>query len=388
MGRPLNKKYFGNTNEGVVTSLDNGIGGEGVASVTITDPGNYNAELPTVEFPAPSLPGGVQATGTVHGELVQVYSFAANGNGYSMGNTLTVVGGSNTSVATATVTGVITVGTPFMTDDGTDYDTGDLIDFGGAGWSSNLIISVDTAVAGNITAYSVSQAGYWTGPGAAPSNLTATTSNTKMGPGSIDTNGTGAKFNLYWGVRAASVASAGDYLTVPSNPATVTGGGSGATANLRWGVKSVAMTENGSGYVSVADASPDFSDPVVAGTGTGVATGDAVLEVSQQNALLGVDLSTGDFVDIVKQESSTTFWVNTGSEVKLLTLTDSTQSLGLYLEATDSASGTYWVKNIKAHKVTLGTDGGTGTQFSENETTSWTFDAPVAGMSVKVRNAA
>ena len=37
MGRPLNKKYFGNRNIGSTsTTADNGIGGEGVESVTIT----------------------------------------------------------------------------------------------------------------------------------------------------------------------------------------------------------------------------------------------------------------------------------------------------------------------------------------------------------------
>ena len=103
---------------------------------------------------------------------------------------------------------------------------------------------------------------------------------------------------------------------------------------------------------------------------------------------MGIDLSTGDVVDIVKQESSYSYWVETGSGQKLLNLADSTGSDGLYILAVDSVGGTYWVKKISAHRVTLGTLGGTGVQFGEDETTTWTFGTPEAGVSVLIRNAA
>lgn len=59
MGRPLNKKYFGNTNE-------DGVGGEGVASVAIASPitGTFDGTV-TVTFSAPQIAGGTTATGTV-----------------------------------------------------------------------------------------------------------------------------------------------------------------------------------------------------------------------------------------------------------------------------------------------------------------------------------
>lgn len=82
MGRPLNKKYFGNRNFGTGsyegTSLGNSvnyeddkIGGEGIASINWSNRGSWlataggaAAPLAGLQLPAPTLPGGVQATWT------------------------------------------------------------------------------------------------------------------------------------------------------------------------------------------------------------------------------------------------------------------------------------------------------------------------------------
>jgi hypothetical protein len=82
MGRPLNKKYFGNRNIGTGTyegtSLGNSanyeddhIGGEGIASINWSNYGSWlstaggsDAPLAGLSLPAPSIPGGVQATWT------------------------------------------------------------------------------------------------------------------------------------------------------------------------------------------------------------------------------------------------------------------------------------------------------------------------------------
>ena len=76
MGRPLNKKYFGNRNIGSTSvTTDNGIGGEGLAAYTlavqkgvvaITNTYKY---FPTLSIPAPNLPTGVPATATVVWEI-------------------------------------------------------------------------------------------------------------------------------------------------------------------------------------------------------------------------------------------------------------------------------------------------------------------------------
>ena len=86
MGRPLNKKYFGNRNIGSTsTTADNGIGGEGIASITWSERGSWlstaggaSAPLAGLALPAPTLPGGVQATWTNYFGAAQVTTGAGS----------------------------------------------------------------------------------------------------------------------------------------------------------------------------------------------------------------------------------------------------------------------------------------------------------------------
>lgn len=111
MGRPLNKKYFGNRNTGSAsTTGDDGIGGNRVASVTLNALGSYTTR-PTVTFSAPDLagPGGVTATGTVTSEALSA-TVSAGGSGFVVGDLLnvTTAGGSAIAyVATVDGSGVI-----------------------------------------------------------------------------------------------------------------------------------------------------------------------------------------------------------------------------------------------------------------------------------------
>jgi hypothetical protein len=82
MGRPLAKKYFGNTDPG-------GIGGEGVASITGPTGSNYSSGT-TVTFSRPQLPGGVTATAAVNVALPTgtiSYTVINTGSGYITGPT-------------------------------------------------------------------------------------------------------------------------------------------------------------------------------------------------------------------------------------------------------------------------------------------------------------
>jgi len=115
MGRPLNKKYFGNRNVGTTGTGDNGIGGTAVASVTLGTLGSYTV-TPVATFSAPDLAnvGGVTATGTVTSEVLSatIAGGAAGSGGYTAGNILTVTGASGTAtftVATVSAGGVATV---------------------------------------------------------------------------------------------------------------------------------------------------------------------------------------------------------------------------------------------------------------------------------------
>jgi len=109
MGRPLNKKLFGNRNIGTTGTGDNNIGGEGLAAFTL--PGqkgsliiNATYSQPQLVIPAPTLPTGVQATATVVWEVESItVSNGLVGNGYEV-----TTGGATALTGLAGVTANIT----------------------------------------------------------------------------------------------------------------------------------------------------------------------------------------------------------------------------------------------------------------------------------------
>jgi len=92
MGRPLNKKYFANTN---YKADGEGVGGEKLASVVIAAPiaASLAALTTTVTFSAPQITGGQTATGTA----------VIDGNGDLTGITITDAGSGYTAVPTISV---------------------------------------------------------------------------------------------------------------------------------------------------------------------------------------------------------------------------------------------------------------------------------------------
>ena len=107
MGRPIKKKFFGNLNTGSSsTGADNGIGGEGVASVVLNAKGNYTTR-PTFTFSAPQLPGGVTATGTITSEASTAASDGTllDGVNYVVGDLITFAGVTDTVGRVASVGG-------------------------------------------------------------------------------------------------------------------------------------------------------------------------------------------------------------------------------------------------------------------------------------------
>jgi hypothetical protein len=115
MGRPLNKKFFGNRNIGSTsTTADDGIGGQGVASVTISGVwADFTQATSTVTFSAPQLPGGVTATGTVTitaGAPVSV-TITEKGSGYTSAPTVTIADSDAGAETIGTATAVLTVDT-------------------------------------------------------------------------------------------------------------------------------------------------------------------------------------------------------------------------------------------------------------------------------------
>jgi len=97
MGRPIHKKYFGNTN---YNADGEGVGGEKLASVTIAAPiaASLAALTTTVTFSAPQIAGGQRATGTAvidgNGDLTGI-NITDAGSGYTAVPTISVVDSDN-----------------------------------------------------------------------------------------------------------------------------------------------------------------------------------------------------------------------------------------------------------------------------------------------------
>jgi hypothetical protein len=167
-----------------------------VTAITRTGGGSGYTSVPAVVISAPTTAGGVQATAAATGSMASVTSIASGGTGYTVGDVLTVPGTFAFAV-TLTVTGV----------------------------SGGVITSVSVSSFGG---------GYT----AIPANPVAVTGGT----------GSGATFNLSWGVSATiTITNAGSgYVEQP----TVTfsgGGGSGAAAYASVGSSAVIRSLAGSG---------------------------------------------------------------------------------------------------------------------------------------------
>lgn len=111
MGRPLNKKYFANTNYANFGSAN--IGGEGVASVTISGVwSGYTQATSTVTFADPDLQGGVRATGTVTitAGAPTAVTITNPGSGYLSAPTVTIADSDGGAETAGTAEAVLTSG--------------------------------------------------------------------------------------------------------------------------------------------------------------------------------------------------------------------------------------------------------------------------------------
>jgi hypothetical protein len=105
MGRPIKKKFFGNTNTGITGQ---GVGGEAVATIAKNNTGTDYTTSTTISltFTAPQIAGGAAATGNVTtNELgnVATVTLTDGGSGYTSAPTAIVTGGTTGTTATFTV---------------------------------------------------------------------------------------------------------------------------------------------------------------------------------------------------------------------------------------------------------------------------------------------
>lgn len=387
MGRPLNKKWFGNENTG-------GIAGSGVASVTIDTVGSYTSALPTVEFSAPNLAGagGVTATGTVHGKALTAVATAA-GSGYNLADVLTQTTGGTGTYATWNVTG-LTVVAITLNNGGTANDVGDEFTFAADGFATPIRVRVTASNTGVATEVAIVSGGIWTA-GALPGNTIGMTM-VQVAAGS-DFNGQDLEVNFTaWGVGTVAVATEGDYTAISSGAKATSvtpAGGTSATVTITYGVKSVTIDEAGSGYTTVADAAPTFDGGTAAGTSvlttsSGVPYTDDAFNTILANAYIpaagsagyvsGTGGSSSVFADIIKQEATRRFRVETAQGIGYCNLVAGAPSEGqMTVTATDSDSKTYYVTKITSRKATVVPYGTAGHLFplvdSEPQSVHWTM---------------
>lgn len=112
MGRPINKKYFGNTNypyDNEQTGGPSGTGGEGVATFAINTTGTLYTTSTTLTgtFSAPQIAGGIRATGNVttdaNGNTISA-TLVNQGSGYTSTPSFTLTASTTGTSATFTIT--------------------------------------------------------------------------------------------------------------------------------------------------------------------------------------------------------------------------------------------------------------------------------------------
>lgn len=399
MGRPLNKKYFGNRNIGtggyqITGNLSNSqnyaddrIGGESVASFVIAGTNNNYTSVPTVSsIDAPTLPGGVQATSGTVLMTAKTATVTTSGTGdvtkdYLVNDVLTVVGGTGTA-ATFTVAST-KVRTAAVQSQGTGtWVTGDTFTFS-TGFSTPAVISV-TATAGVIDGITIDNAGVRTATGALTDPVT---------PDSTTNGGgvQGVSFNLGMGVNAVTVSAGGSYSALPANAASTTTNsvnGTGATLTVSYGVLSIAVDEKGSGYTTAPSVTLSGGNASVTTT-LSTDSGNVSSATNQENAIViyaNVDGNGAVVGDIIRQVSTRRYKVKTAAGISIVELEggDTTPNLGKAMIIATSTGGTYYVTKLTAHKATLVTKTGDGAL--NGKAVQWTFGAPSATI-VQIENA-
>jgi hypothetical protein len=319
MGRPLNKKYFGNRNVGSTsTTADNKIGGEGVASVSQPGGGvgsfvisDTYRNFPTLTAAAPTIPGGVTAL------LSPVFEIA----------TVTFSSGGQTNA---------------------DYVPGLSTSIVGLG--GGAIVNI-TEVASKVTAVDVTTAGTNRGEFRRGdiTGIGITTFQVLQAPNA----GTDLQINITFRVKRIEVTEQGSgYVSVPA---------------LTWG-----------GHTFTGQTAPSLN--VVTLT---VDTGNVGSSTYEENAILMTARLTGGSattVDIIRQVSTNRFKVTDGTRTGIVKLKSSVATAAGEgsVRLLDTDGGTYFATKITARKATITRGTGLQAAFVTGTAVKWNMTAATA----------
>jgi hypothetical protein len=381
MGRPLNKKYFGNLNVGTggYTPVpggniggDDGIGGEGVASAAVSG-GSYTTR-PTFTFTAPTIPGGVTATATITSRAKTATVGGPITIAYLNGEVVSSIGGTTWTVTKEAEQSVTIAST----------------NNGGPGGTARIVLTAPiTAAKGAnfLTANNISGCGlatstqYYILDGGTGTTFTITDSydnavaGTPMTLGSTGsaTHGGVGIGSVYAPVASVTVANKGDFpyadgalVTSAQATTSTTGSGAGLTIAINaYEAKATVITEKGSGYVSAPTAATGPTQSVSLGTVTlttdsgGKDGNNLNVDTNQDNAIIiHAKTTSGGTVqigDIQAQKTSRRYKVKTNDGVAVCKLVASnTPAFGeAYILATDHTGASYWVTKLTAHRATV-----------------------------------
>ncbi len=374
MGRPLNKKYFGNTVAG-------GLGGERVASVTLDALGAYTTR-PTFVFSDPTIPGGVTATGTITSEADTATVSGTQTAAYQVGQVLSI-GTAGTTFTVATLAATATLTTVAITGTAGEFSC----DAAALYVGQSLTLSGTWGGTGSVVGYTDPTTYYVKATTGTTFTLVNSYAAAISGTGGAIVTTVGTPTGITYTVNAdaapaatVTVAVRGTYESLVSGAqaTTTVAGGAGALLTVTYRAKSVVIVNAGSGYTAAPTSTPTQS----------VTFASVVLSSTTQNAIAGSAFVTGGqnrtSIDIVKQTGSHRFLVKTVDGTGVCSLVTATPSAAgeMTIVATDSADGTYFVTKLTNRTARLVP--GTGTQFASGAVVPWNLVTAVINVSVKV----
>jgi len=326
----LNQKYFGNRNIGTTGAGDDKIGGEGIASISWSTLGSFQGNgsvqvlTALTALPAPSLPGGVQATYTAQFEVESV--------GTGSGKTNLAVGD---TFGVASIPGMIAK----VTSTSNPNAEFSVTTTGASRGNALALASIPQDTVGIILTKIA-------GPGTAATFLVDIAFQVKESTVIITEKGSG-----YGG---------GETFTF-TKPVTTTGTVPAGTI--------VLTADTGAPGSSTNQENAIFCYAKISDAITNAEPADIIKQRSTKR--FKVKTATGTAICELKSSA--------------LSSSASTDTGKMTIGATDSAGGTYFVTKIGNHRCTV--TRGTGTQFATNSSVAWTFGAAVANQSVTLANA-
>jgi hypothetical protein len=328
MGRPLAKRFFGNRNIGTNGgyTADDGIGGEGLASISVATAGSFTVSntyknFPQLNIAAPTLPGGVQATADVVFEIDTVTYSSGGATGYLAGLSSAITGLGGGAVVNITVNGGGAVNAVNLTGGNRgEFRRGDAFD--GTG----------------ITTFQVLQA-----PNA----------------------GTDLQINITFRVKSITIVNKGSgYVSLPS---------------LSW-----------SGHTFTGQTIPSGNTPVLTTDSGITSNGANAVDNQENAIIAYAYVTGNNLIaDINAQKGSHRYRVTTSEGTAVCKLVAATPAAvgEMSIVATDSTGCTYYVTKLTSHNALLTQFGGGSYEFDDGTMVRWTFDAPTLNTTVQIANA-